>query len=324
MKLFNNSLWIIPCLVLVFSSGVADAPARENGTFRVLSWNISDDAFVAEQAEFHALLQWAEPDVVLLDEVHPTATREQLAATLAGLRPGSDEAWNISYGESGGRQRCVIASQARQESLGEFSGIVTYPGKARERILALAPPGKHARIIRSLDHGIPVNGAVIWFGDRRLLVVNTDLQCCGDGPESWEELRRRFEAAEIRRLIRQVLDRKEVDGVVFAGDFNQVESTFPMSLLLGPYPAPHAGLIPAEIYHPDGSATWTWDGRGTPFPSDTLDYQMYGPGSLKMHSGFVLDTEKLGPEMLERHGLDVNTVGRTGRHRPLLVEYAWR
>jgi hypothetical protein len=45
--------------------------------------------------------------------------------------------------------------------------------------------------------------------------------------------------------------------MVLAGDFNLVESTFPMGLLAGPYPAPHMALIPAELYHHDKTTTWT-------------------------------------------------------------------
>jgi hypothetical protein len=97
-----------------------------------------------------------------------------------------------------------------------------------------------------------------------------------------------------------------------------------MALLTGPYPLPHSGLIPAELYHPDGATTWTWDGRGTQFLSNTLDYQLYGPWGLKMRSGFILDTEKLPTEVLERYELEGNSVWRTGSHRPLVVEYSWK
>ena len=45
--------------------------------------------------------------------------------------------------------------------------------------------------------------------------------------------------------------------------------------------------------------TWTWDGRGTPFPSNTLDYQLYGPQGLEMRSGLILDTEGLTAEKRE-------------------------
>ena len=34
--------------------------------------------------------------------------------------------------------------------------------------------------------------------------------------------------------VMQILERTTVDGIVFAGDSNLVESTFPMALLAGP------------------------------------------------------------------------------------------
>lgn len=311
---------LVTFVVALFTAG--DLAASDKN-IRILSWNISGDAYVAEPVEFGALLRWGDPHVVLLDEVSPSADVSQLDKALAALRPGDNTAWNINFGESGGRQRNIIASRAPQETLPEFSGIVPYPDEGRNRILAKVPPDKHSLVVRSMDNGIPVNGVVLRFGDRRLLVVLTDMQCCGDGPDSWEELRRRIEAAEMRRLITQILGRMAVDGIVFVGDFNLVESTFGMALLTGPYPAPHSALIPAELYHPDGVSTWTWDGRGMPFPSDVLDYQLYGPSGLEMRSGIILDTERLAPEVLEKYGLEKDTVKRTGRHRPLLVEYNW-
>lgn len=303
---------------------MSDELAAGDENFRVLSWNISGDAYVAEQSDFRSLLRWGDPDVLLLDEVAPSADPSELTKVLTNLRPGDDEAWHVNFGVSGGRQRSIIASRYRQEEIPEFSAIAPYPDEGRERILAIVPPEKHSRVSQHMDDGIAVNGAVILIGDKRLLVVITDLQCCGDGPQSWEELRRRVEAREIRRLIGQILERTKIDGIIFAGDFNLVESTFAMALLTGPYPLPHSGLIPAELYQPDGATTWTWDGRGTPFPSDTLDYQLYGPWALTMRSGFIMDTEGLPAEVLEKHELESSMVGRTGDHRPLVVEYSWK
>lgn len=288
-----------------------------------MSWNVSDDAFVSEQRVFRSLLLWADPDVVLLDEVAPSASDEQLKKSLVALRPGEKETWKINIGVSGGRQRCVVASRAPQETLLEFASIVPYPDAERRYLLAHMSSEDRAYSAYSMDGGIPVNGAIIVAGGRRLLTVIADLQCCGNGQNSWQEYRRRAEAREIRRLIRQVLQRTSVDGILIAGDFNLVNGSAPLVVLSGPYSSTHAGMIAAELYHPDGSTTWTWDGRRTPFPSSTLDYQLYGPQGLMMRSGFILDTERLPLEALERHGLESGASARTGRHRPLVVEYGW-
>ena len=323
MRLFSISAWAILAAAFVSVLCVADELPAVDGSIRVMSWNISDDAFVTEQQAFQSVLLWADPDVILLDEVAPRADPEKLMESLANLRPGADETWNIDLGVSGGRQRGLIASRLPMERLPEFSSIVPYPEVDRRRILNAMSSKERATPGLSMNGGIPVNGALIRVGSRRLLVVVADLQCCGEGPTSWREFRRRSEAREIRRLIRQVLVKYPVDSIIFAGDFNLVNSTFPMTLLTGPYPLPHSGLIPAELYHPDGESTWTWDGRRTPFPSNTLDYQLYGPHGLEMRSGLILDTESASRETREQFGLELNTLKRTGRHRPLVVEYHW-
>lgn len=324
MKFFNNSVWVALLITLTLGLSVAVELEAADESFRVLSWNISGDAFVNEQSDFHALLRWGDPDVVLLDEVSPSADLLELTKALTDLREDDDNTWHINFGSSGGRERNIIASRAPQEALQEFSEIVAYPDEDQTRILALVPVEQRSRESQRMTGGIPINGAVVVIGNKRLLVLITDLRCCGDGPESAEEVRRRIEVRIIRRLIRQILKRIQVDGIVFAGDFNLVESTFPMALLTGPFPRPHSGLIPAEIYHPDGITTWTWDGRGTPFPSNTLDYQLYGPWGLNMRSGFILETEGLPTEVLKQKGLEDGMVGRTGSHRPLVVEYSWK
>lgn len=316
--------WLVLSVTLTFSLSTVEVLAANDSSFQVLSWNISGDTYVSKQPEFRSLLKWSDPDIVLLDEVSPSAGPMKLTNALTGLRSDDDTVWNINFSKSGGRQRTVIASRVYQETIPEFSAIVPYPDEDRQRVLAIAPAEKRDHIKHSMNGGIAVNAAVILIDKKRLLVVITDLQCCGNGPESWEELRRRVEAREIRRLIRQVLKHTKVDGIILAGDFNLVESTFPFALLTGPYPSPHSGLIPAELYHPDGITTWTWDGRDTPFPSNTLDFQFYGPWGLKMQSGFILNSEELPAEVLEQYGLESKTVGRTGRHRPLLVEYSWK
>jgi len=311
-------------LAICSAYSFAGEPPAANGGIRVLSWNISEDAFVSEQEEFQSLLLWADPEVVLLDEVAPSASEEELMKSLVVLHSPNNETWTINIGESGGRQRCVIASRATQETLPEFSTIIPYPDADRQYLLEHMSKGDNAYNAYRLDVGIPVNGAIIIAGNKRLLTVITDLQCCGDEQNSWEEYRRQVEARVIRRLIREVLQRTSVDGILIAGDFNIVNGPRPLIILSGPYLPNHAGLIAADLYHPDGATFWTWDGRGTPFRSSTLDYQLYDPLGLVMRTGFVLDTERLPPETLERYGLESGTVGRTGEHRPLLVEYGWK
>jgi hypothetical protein len=322
MKANVRSVSRLLALLLVSGCTIADSTPDPYEGIRVLSWNVQEDSFVTHQTEFRALMRRADANIWLLDEVAPWTDADQIEEAI--LQPGSDATLHIDFGRSGGRQVGVVASIYRLESLQEFSGLVPYPEAERQEILQRMSPADRARSDWSMDGGIPVNAAVILTGTRRLLAVVADLQCCGDSPESWQEFRRMVEVREIRRLVRQVLDRISVDGIILAGDFNLVTSHAPLQVLTGPYRAPHTKLTPVESYHLDGVSNWTWDGRGTPFPSNDLDYQMYDSQALKLRTSLILDSEDLPPEELEQLGIDRKTSSRLSDHRPLLVEYGWR
>lgn len=293
--------------VLALALALSSPCALAEG-MRILSWNISNNAFEEEAEEFQSLLQWADPDIVLLDEVHPSVALDDLHIALATLRPDEDETWQVNYGASGGRQRDIIASREPQEILPEFSSMIPYPDDERHYIFERMSDGERANANLTMDNGIPVNAAIILVDDRRLLAVITDLQCCGDDADSWQEYRRQVEVREIRRHVEQVLDRTNIDGLMIAGDFNLVNGLAAAEILKEPYEICPDGLSTAELYHPDGISQWTWDGHGMPFPNGRLDFQLYCSNTLEMHSGFVLDSE---------------SVGETGRHRPLVAEYGW-
>ena len=320
--MLRSALLLAICVVVADPGAAEDLPDTDN-EIRVLSWNVSGAAFTSQEQAFNSILQWASPDVVLLDEVSPSTTTEVLISRLAALSPVDAEPWNVSVGESGGRQRTVVATRKPLQTLAVFQSQVPYSQADQRRIRDMMPAKDRKNPGWSMAGGIPVNGAIVQSGQRKLLLVIADLQCCGDGPESWQELRRRVEAREIRRLIAEIMEEHVVDGIVLAGDFNMVNSTFPLALLLGPYPQPHAGLIPAEAYHANGESTWTWDGRGTPFPSNVLDYQFYSPHSLRLQSGSILDSEGTSPETREKFELELDTSSLTGRHRPVVIEYQW-
>ena len=294
--------WVVLALALASPMALAEG-------VRILSWNISYNAFEEEAEEFQSLLQWADPDIVLLDEVYPSVPLEGLHTALATLRPGEDETWRVNYGISGGRQRDIIASRAPLEALPEFSSMVPYPEDERQYIRGRMSDEQRANVYLTMDNGIPVNAAIVLVGGRRLLAVITDLQCCGDDADSWQEYRRQVEAREIRQLIEKVLERTDVDGLVIAGDFNLVSGLAAADILNEPYEICPDGLSTAELYHPDGVSQWTWNGSGMPFPNGRLDFQFYCSDTLEMHSGFVLDND---------------IVGETGRHRPLVAEYGWK
>jgi len=311
-------------VAFVGASALADEDPAGGASVRILSWNISGEAFVAEPQAFLSLLRWADPDIVLLDEVLPSADISELQAALADLRADDDETWYVSVGASGGRQRDVVASRAPLEMLPEFSIMIPYPDAVRRYVLERMTDHHRSDADHSMDYGIPVNAAIVVVDGRRLLTVVVDLQCCGPDPDTWPEYRRQAEARTIRQRIEQVLERTTVDSLVIAGDLNLVSGMAAAQILSEPYSICPDGLNTAELYHPTNDANWTWDGRGMPFPNGRLDFQLYCSESLEMLSGFILNTENLAPEALQELDLESDSSLKTGRHRPLLAEYGWK
>lgn len=288
----------------------------------VLAWNVAENAFVRDVAAFRAHVTRSRAELLLLDEVHPSVAGTPLADALAPVGQEGDGAWHFVIGGSGGRQRGVIASQLPLERVPELAGPVPYPAADRARLEARMVAANQARPVYTMADGIPVSGAIVTQGARRLLAVTVDLQCCGDTPDSWQEERRRVETREVRQRIAQALTRTRVDAVIVAGDLNLVNTPTPLITLTGAYPAPHYGLLVADLAHLDGVETWTWDGRGTPFPSRPMDFLLYGPRALALRDGHVLDWDDL--PAAERAGLDADASKRLSDHRPLVAVFRWR
>lgn len=318
--------WVSVLIALAPLGAAAQTPPtlfpRPAGTaFRVLSWNVSRSGFVEHPGAFRALTRLADPDLLILDEVDGSHTPAELAGVLRGLRGPADTVWHVTIGAGGGYQRGAVASRAPLEPVPEL-GRLAYADSVIPDLLAGADSILEP-LRRNLRSGVAVHGAVARVAGRRLLAVSVDLQCCGVAG-TWEERRRVYEARVIRDALRAALARDAVDGVLVAGDLNVVATVVPLAVLLGPYPSPHRGLLPAEALHRDRRRVWTWDGRGTPFESKPLDFQLYGPHALEALGGLVLDAEDLTVEELDARGIDATVSRRISDHRPVVVDYRWR
>jgi endonuclease/exonuclease/phosphatase family metal-dependent hydrolase len=308
---------------LYSAAGLAQSMHENNQGFRILSWNVSEDAFVENKPEFRALVKFNQPDILLLDEVSPGATEMLLREALPAIDAGSDQTWFIDFGHSGGRQRGVVVSRYPLETVPEFDKQLPYPPADLAYITEHMTEKERTYENWSTTGGIAANAAIANLDSRRLLLVTLDMQCCGNDPASWQEYRRRVEATEIRRLVRQVLDRTKVDAVIVAGDFNLVATPVPIVIMSNPDRPPFSTLATAEIYQIDGKSSWTWDGRGSQWPSRVMDFQLYSAQTIKLTSGFVFNSELLSTDDLEKLNFQPTTQKSLSDHLPLVVDYRW-
>ncbi|MFT2092674.1 endonuclease/exonuclease/phosphatase family protein [Paraglaciecola sp. 2405UD69-4] len=289
----------------------------------MFSWNVSGDAFVKAPIIFKSLLENTEANIILLDEVSNKTIGSQIRKVLPNSTINNETNWDVIIGSSGGRQRNVIASSLPIETLPEFSKIVPYPESEKIRLKKRIIKAGEIKYSQQLDSGIPVNGAIVIDADKRLLVISLDLECCGNDPSSWEEDKRRVEVREIKKLIQTIATRVQIDGIIVAGDFNLVSTVIPLIIISGPYKKPHSGLIAAELMHLDGTQTWTWDGRGTSYPSRVMDLVIYSPKTLNLTSGNIFNPDNISLQEQQKLGLSKKGFTGISEHLPLIIEFIW-
>ncbi|MCK7592438.1 endonuclease/exonuclease/phosphatase family protein [Pseudomarimonas salicorniae] len=310
---------ILPTLLLLLAglglSPALAAPAawlpRAEGTeLRVLSWNVAREQLFANCSRSARLLQMAEPDVLLLDEMDPGVDAQALADWLDEVLPGAP--WQVVLGrEAGNRERGSIAARVPLQRVEAFDRL-HYSEAEQADWIARAP--QHAeRLRRQLPNGVAAAAALARFGNRSVLLVSFDMQCCGDAPDGWEEARRRREAALIRAALETVFS-SGVALAIVGGDANAVQGPEPLRRIAGSNPA----LESVEARREDGS-DWTWDGRGTPFPSSKLDHLWVSPGVSALQAR-LLDSEAWSPALRSRLGVQEAWSREQSPHRPIVVD----
>ena len=300
-----------------------DPLARPAGaSFRVLSWNVSGGNLLERTDVFRRIIEAAEPDLLLLDEVAAGLSVDSVRALLFGRSEAETDEWAVAYGEAGGRQRGVIAVRGGALLPAPKLARVEYPPDLMTKLGRSQPLG-----FGGTGDGVPAAASVVRIEGRRLLAVTVDLQCCGNGAHTPEETVRLAEARALAASIRAELEAQETraDAVVVAGDFNLVGSREPLVLLASGSDPDGSDLAASHPLGPRGltDATWSGDRAARAFPPGRLDFLLYSDSSLGLERAFVLDTAELPARWLARYGLEPEDSARASDHFPLITDLAW-
>lgn len=302
-------------------------PAGRDARFRVSVWNVAESSFVRRPDAFRRILRETDADLFSFDEVGEQTSPDQLLRTLRGLRGDADSVWHLSWGTGGDYQRTVIASRSPLKHMPEFAPLPFPAGT--DLVLRKAPDSLHARLRSDFARGVATNAVVVEVLGRRLLLAGLDLWARGNSPDSWEEARRRLEATAIRDALRLVLARLEaegrrVDGIVVGGDMNLVAGRAALDTLLALDAGRLGPLTRAPALHADGWSTWTWDGRGGPFHSAPMDAVLFSARTLTALRARIVDWDVFPATERAALGLTPAPVAGLSRHRPIVVDFAWR
>jgi hypothetical protein len=297
---------------------LARHPAVE---FRVVSWNLGRETMFQQPDAYGALLRPLAPDLLMLDEVAGGHSAEEVEALLNRILPGGLP-WRVTYGTSGGTQRGVIATRGTAPVVpAAFAGTVPYP----DSVLALLPADASPRIREAMERrraeGVPVHGAIVAIGGKRLLTVTMDLECCGGLGGPADRLRR-MEALAIRQAVEATMRAGGVDGLLIAGDLNLVGSEEPRIILSREMDVDDRWLWAARPLRLDDASANTWEWAGDRFPPSRLDYVLYSQASVGWVGGFVFRTGDLSLRWQALHGV-TNETSRVTDHLPVVSDFCW-
>jgi hypothetical protein len=316
----------------------ADPIARApQSSLRVLSWNVSRQAFLERPEPFARILGALRPDVVILDELPPESSAEQLArfmsAAVPGLAapPGSDAcaveqpscdepAWRAVFGACGGRQRVAVAAPFDMSPVGALRWV-DYP-EPPLRALAGAEGGPES-VDALMEDGVGTGGALLRVANRTLLAASVDLQCCGRaaGPE---DRLRVIEVSAIRQALWSAVGAEKPDAVILAGDFNLVGSRVPLDVVSRNLDPGGDHLEVVEALQLDGRSNATWADPRVPFAPGRLDFMLYSESSLHLLDAFVFETDDLPEEWRARHGLQEGDSRAASDHMPIVADFRWK
>lgn len=319
IRLLLAWLTLLPAL-----ARAADTLPRAAGSdLRALVWNVSRERFFDQRERYLVALRAIDADLLIFDEMPGDRDAKDVVAVLQELDDAGDAAWQVAYGSSGDNQRVVVATRGPVEPLRAFQQL-PYPPRfaAWMRRLPLNPYQRE-RLDANLAAGIGAAAAEVGVDGRRILAMGVDLQCCGDTDDAWEERRRHVEARELRKVLERVWSARQPDAVIVAGDFNAVRGLRPVRLLQGDEQRPQRRLSIVDARHANGIDRWTWDGRGTPFPSRQIDFMLHSR-ALRVVQALVFDAETMPEDQRRALGLDAGMFRHMSEHRPVVVDFAWR
>ncbi len=320
----RNWLLAIALLLLpLFAPAGESLPRAQGSDFRALVWNVSGRQFFDHRDGYVAALRAIDADLLIFDELPGDRDGDDVLAILQSLNAKDAGEWQVAYGSSGGRQRVAIALRGPVAPLRQFQHL-PYPPSFLAWMRQLPfNPRQRQFLDENLAAGIGASAAEVRLGGRRLIAVGVDLQCCGDSDDAWEERRRRVEARSLRSVLERAWAARSPDAVIVAGDFNAVRGLRPVNLMQGDSGRPERRLAIVDASHANGIDRWTWDGRGTPFPSRPLDFMLHSR-ALRVQMALVFDPETMSEDQRTRFGLDADAFRPLSEHRPIVVDFAWR
>lgn len=264
---------------------------RDGRDVRAVSWNVFNGAIFTQSDAGARVLRALDPDVICFQELGPGATAASLKAWLEENLPAA-------YG-----WEAVVAPEHR---VGAASRLSAVPART--------PPDDP-----SAERPLRAASLLVAAADRRILVTSVHLKCCGRLGDA-SDRRRIEEAVAVRRLLRAGQFDLSPSGLLVMGDLNLVGSREPLDIIRFQNDLNATDLLVVEPMVIGDETNLTWRDPAQPFLPGRMDYALLSDAVLTLSQSFILDTERLGPDMLNRLGLERED-SRVSDHLPVVVDF---
>jgi endonuclease/exonuclease/phosphatase family metal-dependent hydrolase len=276
-------------------------PSKPAAAMRVMSWNVRFGAILTQPEQSARILRALDPDILLLQEMTEDNSAAALEAFLNSSAPRRGTAWQVVFGEGGGRLRCAIASRFPVKPVAALASV-PYPDW---------PEGQTRTV-----------GGTVTAGNKRVLVAPIHLRCCGR-TGSPEDKTRHLQAKLLNQAIREAIADEPFDAVVIGGDLNLVGSYAPIERLgVGlDLDQTDLGILDPYCLNHRNNATWA-DSR-SPFAPGRLDYLLVSDSSVRQAQSFVFNSADLPKRELSRHQLAASDSSEVSDHFPIVADLIW-
>jgi endonuclease/exonuclease/phosphatase family metal-dependent hydrolase len=271
---------------------------RDPNDVRILTYNVLFDGLFKRPAPFFRVLQAIDPDVICFQEIW-SHTARQAADQVSLALP--DNLWYGAHTTEGHvvSRYPLIESRAIDEA-GNYWALVDLPDDRYDVDLSVVcahPPCCDNETGRQEE----LDGIAAWVGDlvtsggydlpeRTPVVVAGDMNLVG-------------RARQVRTLMTGEIVDEETYGESRPLDWDGT------------------ALADVNPRHAGGQDTFTWRDARSSFAPGKLDYIVYSDSTLRLGNAFVLATEELPPEVLERRGLKPGDTLTASDHLPVVADF---
>jgi hypothetical protein len=278
--------------------GAPAIPDKAPDAVRVAHWNVSEGSF-RTPGNHARLLAAVAPDIILLDEVAGDVDSTALAAFFARPELARLGSWRFVHGQSGGRQRGVIAARGRAIRPDSSMRYMRYPEGSLDS-LARSDARIQQRVIDvEREANIASTGAWVALDGVETLFVTVDLTS-GGYLGSPNDAFRLLQARTMRRYILDAIGASTPKApVVIAGDYNSVASYESVRVLQEALDTDGTPLAMNRALRLDARTASTWRNDSVAqFTPGRLDLALYSDGVFEQTGGFVFATEDLTDRLL--------------------------